>query len=205
LDVIRRSNDCEYIVKFHGYLITYGNLYICMELMATCLERLIKRLNTGFPIAVIGKIAVSVIKGLNYLKEQHAYTMSIGCVAYLAPERISVRQPYDVRSDVWSFGLTLFYLTTGTFPYENDNLLALMIRICQDPPPILNNELFPLELCEFIRLCLQKDPNYRPRYRELSQQIFYREHVNNEFNVADWLANNDDIILEYSTIPSPLP
>uniref|UniRef100_A0A914CMI3 Protein kinase domain-containing protein n=1 Tax=Acrobeloides nanus TaxID=290746 RepID=A0A914CMI3_9BILA len=63
LDVIRRSNDCEYIVKFHGYLITYGNLYICMELMATCLEKLIKRLNTGFPIAVIGKIAVSVIKG----------------------------------------------------------------------------------------------------------------------------------------------
>lgn len=42
-----------------------------MEMMATCLDRLLKRTNhQPVPEAIIGKMAVSIINALNYLKEK---------------------------------------------------------------------------------------------------------------------------------------
>lgn len=40
-----------------------------MELMATCLDKLSKRLNAPIPEAIIGKMAVSIVKALDYLKD----------------------------------------------------------------------------------------------------------------------------------------
>ena len=39
-----------------------------MELMITCLERLLKKTKCGFPEEILGKVAVSVLRALNYLK-----------------------------------------------------------------------------------------------------------------------------------------
>lgn len=41
---------------------------ICMELMATCLDKLSRRVQGGFPEDILGKMAVSIIKALDYLK-----------------------------------------------------------------------------------------------------------------------------------------
>lgn len=41
-----------------------------MELMATCLDKLIKRIKTGIPEDILGKLVVSIVKALNYLKEK---------------------------------------------------------------------------------------------------------------------------------------
>ncbi|KAI6244012.1 Protein kinase domain-containing protein [Aphelenchoides fujianensis] len=72
LHVIRQSNDCQNIVKCFGYIITQDHLYICMELMASCAEKLlVERQLIGFPEEIIGKIACSVIDALNYLKIEH--------------------------------------------------------------------------------------------------------------------------------------
>uniref|UniRef100_A0A914D8N9 Protein kinase domain-containing protein n=1 Tax=Acrobeloides nanus TaxID=290746 RepID=A0A914D8N9_9BILA len=73
LEVIRKSNECPYIVKCFGYILTEGKetLYICMEQMASCLEKTLKSLGCGFPEKIIGKITVNVVTGLNYLKETH--------------------------------------------------------------------------------------------------------------------------------------
>ena len=42
-----------------------------MELMATCMEKLVKQIKQPIPEDILGKISVSVIKALNYLKEEH--------------------------------------------------------------------------------------------------------------------------------------
>lgn len=47
-----------------------SDVWICMELMATCLDKLIKRIKTGIPEPVLGKLTVSIVKALNYLKEK---------------------------------------------------------------------------------------------------------------------------------------
>ena len=49
-----------------------------------------------------------------------ARTKDAGCRPYMAPERIDPEfshKGYDVRSDVWSLGITLMEVATGRFPY----------------------------------------------------------------------------------------
>ena len=42
-----------------------------MELMATCFDKLLKKLKRPIPEEVCGKVAVATVKALNYLKEKH--------------------------------------------------------------------------------------------------------------------------------------
>lgn len=50
----------EHIVKCYGYIIRDTEVWICMELMASCFEKLLKNLKRPFPEDIIGKVAVSV-------------------------------------------------------------------------------------------------------------------------------------------------
>ncbi|RXG56349.1 Dual specificity mitogen-activated protein kinase kinase 7 [Armadillidium vulgare] len=74
LEVVLNSHDCPYIVQCLGCFVTDTDVWICMELMATCLDKLMKKYKQPFPEPIIGKIAVGVsitVKALHYLKESH--------------------------------------------------------------------------------------------------------------------------------------
>ncbi|KAI5734875.1 hypothetical protein M8J77_011493 [Diaphorina citri] len=71
LDVVLKSHDCGYIVRCLGCFITESDVWICMELMATCFDRLLKRLHVSVPEPICGKITLSTVKALHYLKETH--------------------------------------------------------------------------------------------------------------------------------------
>lgn len=71
LDVVLKSNDCEHIVLCLGCFITDSEVWICMELMSTCFDKLIKQFRQPIPESICGKVAVSTLKALNYLKETH--------------------------------------------------------------------------------------------------------------------------------------
>ncbi len=42
-----------------------------MELMTTCLDRLLKKTKEGIPEEIVCKMAMSIVKALAYLKSQH--------------------------------------------------------------------------------------------------------------------------------------
>jgi len=231
LDVIRKCNDCPYIVQCYGYIMTFEYLFIYMEIMATCLEKLLQQRKRGIPEEIIGKITLSVVNALNYLKETHkimhrdvkpsnilldwhgnvklcdfgisgklidskAQTMSCGCVAYLAPERIqmdgSVRQ-YDVRADVWSLGITLVQLATGIFPYNSSTPFELMVKIREEAPPCLKPENgFSPEFCDFIKDCLEKDMTGRPKFKDLLEKPFLIRASTDSVDVGLWLTNPEE-------------
>ncbi|XP_052219773.1 dual specificity mitogen-activated protein kinase kinase 7-like [Dreissena polymorpha] len=71
LDVVLKSHDCPYIVQCIGTFITSSEVWICMELMSTCLEKLLKKTHRPIPEKILGKMAVAMVKALNYLKEEH--------------------------------------------------------------------------------------------------------------------------------------
>jgi mitogen-activated protein kinase kinase 7 len=71
LDVLLKCYACEHIVQCYGYLIKDTEVWICMELMATCFDKLLKRLQAPVPEPILGKVAVATVKALNYLKEKH--------------------------------------------------------------------------------------------------------------------------------------
>lgn len=70
LEVVLKSHDCPYIVKCLGVFITESDVCICMELMATCFDRLLKKLKAPIPEDVLGKVALNVCarKLLNLIK-----------------------------------------------------------------------------------------------------------------------------------------
>ncbi|XP_068628512.1 dual specificity mitogen-activated protein kinase kinase 7 isoform X2 [Battus philenor] len=71
LDVVVRSHDCPYIVRCLGCFVTDADVWICMELMASCFDKLLKRLGAPIPEAILGKVTVATVKALSYLKEKH--------------------------------------------------------------------------------------------------------------------------------------
>ncbi|XP_076316292.1 dual specificity mitogen-activated protein kinase kinase 7-like [Tachypleus tridentatus] len=71
LDVVLSCQDCPHIVQCFGYFITDSEVWICMELMSTCLDKLMKRLKKSIPEMILGKVAVATVNALHYLKEKH--------------------------------------------------------------------------------------------------------------------------------------
>ena len=62
LDVVLKSHDCTDIVKCLGYFISEGDVWICMELMSMCFDKLLKLIKCPIPEPILGKLIVSVRK-----------------------------------------------------------------------------------------------------------------------------------------------
>lgn len=60
LEVVLKSNDCHDIVKCLGYLISVSDVWICMELMTMCFDKLLKHTKAPIPEQILGKLTVSV-------------------------------------------------------------------------------------------------------------------------------------------------
>ncbi|XP_049916695.1 dual specificity mitogen-activated protein kinase kinase 4b isoform X2 [Epinephelus moara] len=234
LDVVMRSSDCPYIVQFYGALFREGDCWICMELMATSLDKFYKyvycALDHVIPEEILGKITLATVKALNHLKENlkiiHrdikpsnilmdrkgniklcdfgisgqlvdsiAKTRDAGCRPYMAPERIdpsASRQGYDVRSDVWSLGITLYELATGRFPYPKWNsVFDQLTQVVKGEPPQLSNSeerQFSPKFINFVNLCLTKDESKRPKYKELLKHPFILMYEERFVDVASYVC-----------------
>ncbi|KAF8565716.1 hypothetical protein P879_10861, partial [Paragonimus westermani] len=72
LDVVMNSADCPHIVRFYGALFEEGDCWICMEMMATSLDKFYNfvyhYLLSRIPEKILAKIAVMTIAALDYLK-----------------------------------------------------------------------------------------------------------------------------------------
>jgi len=123
------------------------------------------------------------------LVDSIAKTRDAGCRPYMAPERIDPQRArgYDVRSDVWSLGITLIELATGKFPYPKWNsVFEQLTQVVHGDPPRLthnnNSNSFTIEFINFVNLCLMKDESVRPKYIKLMEHPFI---VTSEAEVID--------------------
>ncbi|XP_038046871.1 dual specificity mitogen-activated protein kinase kinase 7-like isoform X2 [Patiria miniata] len=71
LEVVLKSHNCPFIVQCLGALVNPSEVWICMEQMATCLEKLLKKLREPIPEQIIGKMVFAIVSALDYLKEVH--------------------------------------------------------------------------------------------------------------------------------------
>ena len=60
----------------------------------------------------------------------------LGTPSFMSPEQMSGRRT-DGRSDLYSLGVMLFQLLTGTLPFEGGSMAELMRRIVNEPAPDL--------------------------------------------------------------------
>ena len=86
----------------------------------------------------------------------------IGTASYMSPEQAEGR-PVDHRSDIFSFGILLYEMATGTRPFKGESAMSILSAIIKDAPvPAADvNPGVPPELDRVIRRCLAKDPARR--------------------------------------------
>ena len=87
-----------------------------------------------------------------------------GTPTYIAPEQIEGREP-DCRSDIYSLGLTLYHLLTGTPPFEGRSLQEILeaqqTDFLPDPCDILPR--LPFSYGWLLAKMTAKDPAKRPQ------------------------------------------
>jgi serine/threonine-protein kinase len=95
---------------------------------------------------------------------------TLGTPHYMSPEHVRNASDVDRRSDIWSLGVILYELLTGTEPYSGDPARVIAAIITDPvPPPRTKRDDIPPELEAVIMRALAKDPRERfPDVRALS-------------------------------------
>lgn len=86
----------------------------------------------------------------------------LGTVQYMSPEQ-ALGKPIDHRSDLFSFGIVLYQMTTGRLPFAAASTTETINRIVNSAPEAIAryNYSCPPELEHIIRKCIEKDPERR--------------------------------------------
>jgi eukaryotic-like serine/threonine-protein kinase len=102
--------------------------------------------------------------GLARQVTQHTQTGSVvGTVAYLSPELV-LRGQADARSDIYSLGVMIFEMLTGSQPYQGEQAVQVAYQHANDKigPPSKLNPAVPELLDEIVLWTTARDPAHRP-------------------------------------------
>jgi len=87
---------------------------------------------------------------------------TMGSVYYMSPEQVQ-GGPIDARSDIYSFGVTLYEMFTGRKPFVSESSYTVLnAQINENPVPLIEvNPDLPVELNDIVLKAMAKDPAAR--------------------------------------------
>ena len=88
---------------------------------------------------------------------------TLGSLFYMSPEQVKGSAELDGRADLYSVGVTLYEIVTGTRPFKGDSDYSIMVAHLQQPavPPIQVDPTLPPTLNEIIMTAIEKEPGAR--------------------------------------------
>ena len=86
----------------------------------------------------------------------------MGTAQYLSPEQAQ-GHPVDARTDLYSTGIVLYELLTGTLPFDAESAVTIALKQVSEPPipPTQRNPAVPPALDAVVLRALRKDPDER--------------------------------------------
>jgi eukaryotic-like serine/threonine-protein kinase len=132
-----------------------GNVFVTKDGRAKILDfGLAKQLELAVGASTVGELPSSGV--------MTTPGVPLGTYAYMSPEQ-ALGKELDARTDLFSFGATLYEMATGVLPFRGKTIAEVNDAILnrQPPPPAQLNPDLPLNLQEIVEKCLEKDANLR--------------------------------------------
>jgi serine/threonine protein kinase len=85
----------------------------------------------------------------------------VGTAHFASPEQLEEKE-IDVRSDIYSLGVTLWYMLAGRAPFAG-SIAQVMSQHLHKPPPLDQLEKLPATLRTLVGHMIEKDPAKRPQ------------------------------------------
>lgn len=106
-------------------------------------------------------------------------TVDIGTPHWMAPE-LFTSHTYSNKVDIYSYGILLWELLTGTYPFQGLNSAQIAYFVCQEDrrpeiPEKVGQTQTPVELMKLIRQCWGKDPSLRPYFSNIYNQFAHHK------------------------------
>jgi serine/threonine-protein kinase len=97
----------------------------------------------------------------------------LGTIQYMAPEQLSSTWMADIRSDVYSLGVTLFEMFVGRTPFGAEEVSELAVQHRQDLPGDLRSLVphLPTRAARLVQHMLAKQPLRRPAPQEVVRRL----------------------------------
>ena len=97
----------------------------------------------------------------------------MGTPHFMSPEQCKGGKNVDDKADVYSFGILLFVLISGSYPFDGDGVGDIMGKHLFEPPPSLKSAVpeTPDPLVNLVMRMLAKNKEERPRMVEVAETL----------------------------------
>ncbi len=114
---------------------------------------------------VVKVIDFGLAKSIKHEEDDDLATLSmggfVGTAHFASPEQLEEKE-IDVRSDIYSLGVTLWYMLVGEAPFGG-SLAQVMSQHLHQPPPLEKLHGSPSSLRALVEKMIAKDPAQRPQ------------------------------------------